>query len=505
MSPLDAVAAVGFISFFAIETVFGNNDNPGVLWQLRLTWLGVCIGAIVVIERIEHSSALKQHVSTADSTLHKLETSKVETNVEVLEIVPAEPTEEEVSPTIETTVAEISQILTSPNSVLDASAVKKRKSFLRRTASALVSPLSRSSRSTRSKKSDTSTIREVSMVSDGPTSASALSVGVEASVNASFTGLQNNSELSTPKLNETTLSSSRQSPISPSSNISVDQFGYGPPAPAPPPDFCYVNPNTWGYLGHLDEKQTAALDEMRSRNYSCIESRGPNPKFVINDETLLRFLRARKFDIDKASKMLEAHLAWRDKYLPSTLTPNDIASVLGQGVARFGPYSKSGLIATMIKVEWFDPAKFEGDVDLFIKYVAFFFERGITKLPRGGDKGMLFFDMKGWSIWKHASRFALKLTAELINIIQAHNPERLEKCILFNTPLLFSGTWSIIKGLLDPVVTAKIMFVSDTKVMLDLFEKEHLPIEYGGERTLPYPIEGFAELHTAVDQTPVKG
>jgi hypothetical protein len=149
-----------------------------------------------------------------------------------------------------------------------------------------------------------------------------------------------------------------------------------------------------------------------------------------------------------------------------------------------------------VKVEYFEPSKFD-DVDVFTRYVAFFFERGIQRLPKNGDKGLLFFDMKGWSIRKHANRFALKLTAELVHIIQAHNPERLERCILFNTPFVFSGTWAIIKGWLDPVVAAKVMFVSDTSAMLEFFEKETLPKEYGGDRTLPYPIEGFAELHVS--------
>ena len=185
--------------------------------------------------------------------------------------------------------------------------------------------------------------------------------------------------------------------------------------------------------------------------------------------------------------------------MPTQLSPNDVSQVLGSGLARFGPYSKKWLPSVMVKVEYFEPRLF-ADIDMFTRYVAFFFERGVRRLPTGGDKAILFFDMKGWSLRKHATPFALKLTAELVSIIQAHNVERLSLCVLFNTPMIFGGTWKIIKSWLDPVVANKVFFVSDTSKMLDMFESEALPAEYGGERSEPYPIEGFLELHSNANE-----
>ena len=98
---------------------------------------------------------------------------------------------------------------------------------------------------------------------------------------------------------------------------------------------------------------------------------------------------------------------------------------------------------------------------------------------------------------KHASRWSMKLTAALINIIQAHNPERLQKAILFNAPAIFSGTWRIISGWLDPVVAHKVLFVNDVAKVLEIVDADQLPKEYGGNRELPYPIEGLSELADA--------
>ena len=53
---------------------------------------------------------------------------------------------------------------------------------------------------------------------------------------------------------------------------------------------------------------------------------------------------------------------------------------------------------------------------------------------------------------------------------------------------------SIIKGWLDPKVVHKVVFVTDKKVVLELVDANQLPVEYGGERVEPYPIEGLGEL-----------
>lgn len=62
------------------------------------------------------------------------------------------------------------------------------------------------------------------------------------------------------------------------------------------------------YLGKLDLMQESKLLRLRQ---SIQELRGAS---VPNDATLLRFLRAREFMVDKAKEMLTQSLHWRKKY-----------------------------------------------------------------------------------------------------------------------------------------------------------------------------------------------
>ena len=497
MSSVDIGASLAFGAFVGMEWFLDGHEEHTVLYA-RLAWLTSAILVVLVAYSFEKPAnvGVSEAIAAKSLDTENGDDIRADTSVESpsnihkatnQEVVVDQEREVPITPVSPTTRSETSANMTplsAESAIMSEGSVKRRKSLFKRTVS-LFSPSRRSMSAKAQKATETSP------------SALTFDASATAAEAASTMSVSPDVEPKPANVESTEHSNSVFAVDDSSKKIFPDEFGFGPEAPRPASSFEYTNPNPWGYAGNLDANQQKALDELRSRNLSCIESRDSPPRFIVNDETLLRFLRARKFDVDKAGRMLESHLAWRDKFLPSRLTPNDIAGVLGSGLARFGPYSKTGLPVTMIKVEYYDPSKFEGDVDLFTRYVAFFFERAVTRLPKGGDKGLLFFDMKGWSLRRHATKFSLKLIAELINIIQAHNPERLEKCILFNTPLIFSGTWAIIKVLIDPVVAGKIQFVSDTRVMLDLFDKEVLPIEYGGTRDLPYPIEGFAELHTA--------
>lgn len=62
------------------------------------------------------------------------------------------------------------------------------------------------------------------------------------------------------------------------------------------------------YLGKLDLMQESKLLQLRQ---SIQELRGAS---VPNDATLLRFLRAREFMVDKAKEMLTQSLHWRKKF-----------------------------------------------------------------------------------------------------------------------------------------------------------------------------------------------
>lgn len=279
------------------------------------------------------------------------------------------------------------------------------------------------------------------------------------------------------------------------SAITVKEYGPDPVWPAE--DFVYERKNNAGYAGHLTPKEEEALQQLRAKNYTCKEAE--SGAFTLDDDCLLRFLRARKFDLTKADLMLTTHLTWRDKMMPSEIHPKDLAYALTAGMVYFGPYTRTGLPTIVVDADLFDPSKIPS-MEYFSKFCAFFFQRAIGKLPRGVDKAILIFDLAGFSLYRHANPYAMKLILELVGSVQANNPERLEEIIIYRSPMLFSGVWKVVKPLLDPVVAAKISFTSSPAKFLELVVEDQLPVKLGGKRELPYPNEGQKEIDEAQQQ-----
>ena len=70
-------------------------------------------------------------------------------------------------------------------------------------------------------------------------------------------------------------------------------------------------PECWGYPGWLSASELASLEELRAR----VVAEGLfHPDHVMEDKHLLRFLRARQFDIQKTFKMLAEDLEWRREF-----------------------------------------------------------------------------------------------------------------------------------------------------------------------------------------------
>ena len=75
--------------------------------------------------------------------------------------------------------------------------------------------------------------------------------------------------------------------------------------------------------------------------------------------------------------------------------------------------------------------------------------------------------------------------AEAANIGQNYYPERMGKFYIINAPMMFSGTWNIVKRWLDPVTVSKIKIIGRNEkavreALLEEIPAENLPAEFGG-------------------------
>ncbi|KAI4595245.1 hypothetical protein KJ359_005218 [Pestalotiopsis sp. 9143b] len=230
-------------------------------------------------------------------------------------------------------------------------------------------------------------------------------------------------------------------------------------------------------------------DEFRRELWLFIMSEHP-------DALVLRFLRARKWDVEAALVMLLSAVRWRrERQLDRTViltgesvSLKDAPSKDETGFITQYRSGKSYVRGTdkehrpiyIIKVGLHDPSMQSSEA--IESYILHNVEsiRLLVKPPN--DKFCLLFDMTGFGLRNmdfHVVKF-------LLLIFEAKYPETLGLVLIHNAPFVFWGLWNIIKGWLDPVIASKINFTRKSADLLKFISEDNLQSNYGGRDEWKY-------------------
>ncbi|KAF7562547.1 hypothetical protein G7046_g1609 [Stylonectria norvegica] len=243
-----------------------------------------------------------------------------------------------------------------------------------------------------------------------------------------------------------------------------------------------------GHAGYLTEQQIAQVHQLRM----MLESEGYTAR--LDTLTLLRFLRARKFDVALSKAMFVDTENWRkETKLDETVPIWDYPEK--QEVAKYYKqfYHKTDKDGRPIYIETL------GSIDLTAMYKITTAERMLQnlaveyerladpRLPACSRKaGTLLetcctvMDLKGVSLTRIPQVYTYVRQASVVS--QNYYPERLGKLYLINAPWGFSTVWSVMKGWLDPVTVSKIHILGSgyKSELLKQVSPDSLPVAFGG-------------------------
>ncbi|XP_030915798.1 SEC14-like protein 1 isoform X2 [Geospiza fortis] len=239
------------------------------------------------------------------------------------------------------------------------------------------------------------------------------------------------------------------------------------------------------YLGDLTPMQESCL--IRLRQWLQETHKGKIPK----DEHILRFLRARDFNIDKAREILCQSLTWRkqhqDYYAGGWHHHDKDGRPLY--VLRLGQMDTKGLVRAL------------GE-EALLRYVLSINEEGLRRCEentkvfgRPISSWTCLVDLEGLNM-RHLWRPGVKALLRIIEVVEANYPETLGRLLILRAPRVFPVLWTLVSPFIDDNTRKKFLIYAGNDYqgpggLLDYIDKEIIPDFLGGECMCEVPEGGL--------------
>lgn len=239
-----------------------------------------------------------------------------------------------------------------------------------------------------------------------------------------------------------------------------------------------------GSIATLTREQRASLDEFR-------RVLGP---VDFDEHTLLRFLKARKFKIQEAQRMIAAHMKWRIDFGIGQIFSFSFPEF--REIFEFYPHGhhrtdRSGRPIYIERLGLLNVKRlFEITTsERLLRYFVREYERLLTYLlpacsEAAGyrvDQTLTIMDLggAGTKLMKKQVYSLLKLASV---VAQENYPELLGRMFIVNAPLLFSGVWTMVKPLIDEKTRNKISIIGSKfqKQLFEVADPANIPTFLGG-------------------------
>uniref|UniRef100_A0A674HZE5 SEC14 like lipid binding 5 n=1 Tax=Terrapene triunguis TaxID=2587831 RepID=A0A674HZE5_9SAUR len=268
------------------------------------------------------------------------------------------------------------------------------------------------------------------------------------------------------------------------------------PSPADKLDADYIE----RYLGQLTPMQESCL--IRLRQWLQEMHKGKIPK----DEHILRFLRARDFNIDKAREMLCQSLTWRKQYqvdyILQTWRPPSLLEEYYTGgwhyqdkdgrplyILRLGQMDTKGLVKAL------------GEESL-LRHVLSINEEGQKRCEENTNlfgrpitSWTCLVDLEGLNM-RHLWRPGVKALLRIIEVVEDNYPETLGRLLIVRAPRVFPVLWTLVSPFINENTRQKFLIYSGNNYqgpggLVDYLDKDVIPDFLGGECMCNVPEGGL--------------
>ncbi|XP_037718296.1 SEC14-like protein 2 [Drosophila subpulchrella] len=244
-----------------------------------------------------------------------------------------------------------------------------------------------------------------------------------------------------------------------------------------------------GPLPEISEEQRAMLEQFRKQMNDALIG-------THDDYFLVRWLRARKWNLEAAEKMLRASLKtramWNVDNIEKWDPPKALQEYLPYGLMGYDNEGSPVLVCPFANFDMWGMmhcvTRFE-----FQKYLVLLLERfmkiAYDQSQKHGWRArqlVVFFDMQDVNLKQYAWRPAAECVISTVKQYEANFPELLKMCYIINAPKLFSVAFNIVKKFLDENTTSKIVIYKSgvdrwQQQLFSHVNRKAFPKAWGGE------------------------
>ncbi|XP_049873679.1 protein real-time isoform X2 [Pectinophora gossypiella] len=243
------------------------------------------------------------------------------------------------------------------------------------------------------------------------------------------------------------------------------------------------------YLGELTPLQESRLLQLRKWIADLQKGKVPS------DTTLLRFLRARDFNVEKAREMLSQSLLWRKKHQVDRLlseyeTPDVVTQYFPGG---WHHHDKDGRPLYILRLGQMDVKGLLKSIgeDGLLKLTLHVCEEGLKLLEEATRESehavhswCMLVDLDGLNM-RHLWRPGVRALLRIIQIVEANYPETMGRVLIVRAPRVFPILWTIVSTFIDENTRSKFLFYGGKDYLqpgglLDYIPKDLIPDFLGG-------------------------
>ncbi|XP_044835870.1 SEC14-like protein 5 isoform X1 [Mauremys mutica] len=264
------------------------------------------------------------------------------------------------------------------------------------------------------------------------------------------------------------------------------------------------------YLGQLTPMQESCLIRLRQWLQEMHKGKSEagewKPEKIPKDEHILRFLRARDFNIDKAREMLCQSLTWRKQYqvdyILQTWRPPSLLEEYYTGgwhyqdkdgrplyILRLGQMDTKGLVKAL------------GEESL-LRHVLSINEQGQKRCEENTNlfgrpitSWTCLVDLEGLNM-RHLWRPGVKALLRIIEVVEDNYPETLGRLLIVRAPRVFPVLWTLVSPFINENTRQKFLIYSGNNYqgpggLVDYLDKDVIPDFLGGECMCNVPEGGL--------------